>query len=110
MPMLGSIPFLRRMWDAYLISFEFFSLIDILIFGLVFGVLKTKLLKERDLRALTLKKLARDLVKHICQGRKGELVCVQVVSPGLHVLTNARLDTPWHKAQVLGESLKEVEE
>lgn len=32
---------------------------------------------------------------------KGEPVTIQMVSPGLHVLSNAKLDTSWHKAQRL---------
>lgn len=28
---------------------------------------------------------------------KEEPISVQLVSPGLHVLSNANLDTPWHK-------------
>lgn len=30
---------------------------------------------------------------------KGEPIAIQVVSPGLHVLTNAKLDSPWHKVR-----------
>ncbi|MCL7038285.1 hypothetical protein MKW94_015748 [Papaver nudicaule] len=33
---------------------------------------------------------------------------VQVVSPGIHVLTNAQLDTPWFKAERLNRNFKEV--
>ncbi|XP_004300538.1 PREDICTED: transport and Golgi organization 2 homolog [Fragaria vesca subsp. vesca] len=32
---------------------------------------------------------------------KGEPILVQQVSPGIHVLSNAKLDSPWHKAQRL---------
>ncbi|KAJ8772513.1 hypothetical protein K2173_027690 [Erythroxylum novogranatense] len=32
---------------------------------------------------------------------KGESIVVQEVSPGIHVLSNAKLDAPWHKAQRL---------
>lgn len=28
---------------------------------------------------------------------KGEPITIQMVSPGLHVLSNAKLDTSWHK-------------
>ncbi|KAG0488304.1 hypothetical protein HPP92_007115 [Vanilla planifolia] len=34
-------------------------------------------------------------------------ITVQIVSPGLHVLTNAQLDTPWPKAQRLGKIFME---
>jgi len=30
---------------------------------------------------------------------KGKPISVQAVSPGLHVLSNANLDTPWHKVK-----------
>uniref|UniRef100_A0A1D1YCU7 Uncharacterized protein C22orf25 n=1 Tax=Anthurium amnicola TaxID=1678845 RepID=A0A1D1YCU7_9ARAE len=39
---------------------------------------------------------------------KGEPVFVDLVSPGLHVLSNAKLNAPWHKAQLLGKNLKEL--
>ncbi|KAL5706136.1 hypothetical protein ACHQM5_024344 [Ranunculus cassubicifolius] len=38
---------------------------------------------------------------------KGE-ASMQVVSPGIHVLSNAQLDTPWQKAQRLGQKFKEL--
>jgi uncharacterized protein with NRDE domain len=38
---------------------------------------------------------------------KGDVI-VQEVSPGLHVLSNANLDSPWHKAQRLGLNFKEL--
>ncbi|KAF5462240.1 hypothetical protein F2P56_018263 [Juglans regia] len=38
---------------------------------------------------------------------KGEPIAIQEVSPGIHVLSNAKLDSPWHKAQRLGPSFKE---
>ncbi|XP_023904487.1 uncharacterized protein LOC112016195 [Quercus suber] len=38
---------------------------------------------------------------------KGEPTLMQEVSPGIHVLSNAKLDSPWHKAQRLGLSFKE---
>lgn len=28
---------------------------------------------------------------------KGEPITIQEVSPGIHVLSNAKLDSPWHK-------------
>ncbi|ONK72594.1 uncharacterized protein A4U43_C04F21030 [Asparagus officinalis] len=39
---------------------------------------------------------------------KGKPVTIQAVSPGLHVLTNANLDAPWHKAERLGKSFKKL--
>ncbi|TQD98292.1 hypothetical protein C1H46_016113 [Malus baccata] len=30
---------------------------------------------------------------------KGEAILVQEVSPGIHVLSNAKLDSPWHKGR-----------
>nr|KJB22551.1 hypothetical protein B456_004G053800 [Gossypium raimondii] len=30
------------------------------------------------------------------------------VSPGIHVLSNAKLDSPWHKAQRLGKGFKQM--
>ncbi|KAE8680375.1 Tetratricopeptide repeat-like superfamily protein [Hibiscus syriacus] len=38
----------------------------------------------------------------------GEPIAIQQVSPGLHVLSNAKLDSPWPKAQRLGKSFKQV--
>lgn len=31
---------------------------------------------------------------------QGEPVSVQEVSPGIHVLSNAKLDSPWHKVRI----------
>ncbi|XP_008781292.2 transport and Golgi organization 2 homolog [Phoenix dactylifera] len=39
---------------------------------------------------------------------KEEPVSVQLVSPGLHVLSNAKLDTPWHKAQRLRKNFRKL--
>ncbi|CAK7346020.1 unnamed protein product [Dovyalis caffra] len=39
---------------------------------------------------------------------KGEPVVIQEVSPGLHVLSNAKLDSPWHKVQRLGLNFKDL--
>ncbi|XP_021285449.1 transport and Golgi organization 2 homolog [Herrania umbratica] len=39
---------------------------------------------------------------------KGEAVSIQQVSPGLHVLSNAKLDSPWHKTQRLGKNFKQM--
>lgn len=38
---------------------------------------------------------------------KGEPIIIQEVSPGIHVLSNAKLDSPWHKAHRLGLTFKE---
>ncbi|KAM1033842.1 hypothetical protein FF1_037284 [Malus domestica] len=38
---------------------------------------------------------------------KGEAILVQEVSPGIHVLSNAKLDSPWHKAQRLRLNFEE---
>ncbi|GLT94527.1 hypothetical protein SLE2022_122640 [Rubroshorea leprosula] len=39
---------------------------------------------------------------------KGEPILIQKVSPGIHVLSNAKLDSPWHKAQLLRQDFKEL--
>ncbi|PON34298.1 Transport and Golgi organization protein [Parasponia andersonii] len=44
---------------------------------------------------------------YISNRPKGEPILVQEVSPGIHVLSNAKLDSPWHKARRLELSLKE---
>ena len=36
---------------------------------------------------------------------KGEPILVQVVSPGVHVISNAKLDSPWHKVCIFWEQL-----
>ncbi|GMN34746.1 hypothetical protein TIFTF001_004873 [Ficus carica] len=38
---------------------------------------------------------------------RGEPIVVQEVSPGIHVVSNAKLDSPWHKAKRLEETFKE---
>ncbi|KAK8648863.1 hypothetical protein V6N13_129605 [Hibiscus sabdariffa] len=38
----------------------------------------------------------------------GEPLTIQQVSPGLHVLSNAKLDSPWPKAKRLGKRFKQV--
>ncbi|XP_010266185.1 PREDICTED: transport and Golgi organization 2 homolog [Nelumbo nucifera] len=45
---------------------------------------------------------------YISNRPKGKPVSIEVVSPGIHVLSNARLDSPWHKAQRLGQNFKEL--
>ncbi|KAK1320050.1 hypothetical protein QJS10_CPA03g02423 [Acorus calamus] len=44
---------------------------------------------------------------YISNRPKGQPCSVQEVSPGLHVLSNARLDSPWHKALRLGRNFKD---
>ncbi|KAF5740960.1 hypothetical protein HS088_TW11G01042 [Tripterygium wilfordii] len=39
---------------------------------------------------------------------KGQAVTIQEVSLGIHVLSNAKLDSPWPKAQRLGQKFKEL--
>ncbi|XVF74103.1 hypothetical protein PTKIN_Ptkin13bG0033300 [Pterospermum kingtungense] len=39
---------------------------------------------------------------------EGKPIIIQQVSPGLHVLSNAKLDSPWHKAQRLRKSFKQM--
>lgn len=39
---------------------------------------------------------------------KGDQAFVTKVLPGIHVLTNANLDTPWPKAKRLGDGFKEI--
>lgn len=34
---------------------------------------------------------------YITNRPKDDGICVREVSPGVHVLSNANLDTPWHK-------------
>lgn len=45
---------------------------------------------------------------YISNRPKGQSLSVQTVSPGLHVLSNANLDTPWPKVQRLHDNLKEL--
>ncbi|MED6132886.1 hypothetical protein PIB30_022965 [Stylosanthes scabra] len=44
---------------------------------------------------------------YISNRPKGQPITIEEVSPGLHVLSNAKLDTPWHKTQRLEQSFKE---
>ncbi|OVA19577.1 Protein of unknown function DUF833 [Macleaya cordata] len=39
---------------------------------------------------------------------KGEPISIQEVSPGIHVLSNAKLDSPWPKARRLSQNFKEL--
>ncbi|KAF5184668.1 Transport and golgi organization 2-like protein [Thalictrum thalictroides] len=56
---------------------------------------------------LVLCDLCSKTMVYVCNRPKGEPL-VQVVSPGIHVLSNARLDTPWQKSQRLGQNFKEL--
>ncbi|XP_061351150.1 uncharacterized protein LOC133296215 [Gastrolobium bilobum] len=44
---------------------------------------------------------------YISNRPKGQHITIQEVSPGLHVLSNAKLDSPWHKALRLEMGFKE---
>lgn len=46
---------------------------------------------------LVLADLCSETMVYVSNRPKGEPVTVEKVLPGLHVLTNARLDSPWHK-------------
>lgn len=50
---------------------------------------------------LILADLQSKTMVYISNRPKGEPILMQEVSPGIHVLTNAKLDSPWHKAQRL---------
>ncbi|KAK4771096.1 hypothetical protein SAY87_031628 [Trapa incisa] len=50
--------------------------------------------------------LLSNTMMYISNRPKGEALNVQEVSPGIHVLANAKLDSPWHKAKRLGDNLK----
>ncbi|RWR90578.1 transport and Golgi organization 2 [Cinnamomum micranthum f. kanehirae] len=45
---------------------------------------------------------------YISNRPKEEPFTIQEVSPGLHVLSNAKLDTPWHKAQRLRRNFNKL--
>ncbi|KAF8026321.1 hypothetical protein BT93_F2955 [Corymbia citriodora subsp. variegata] len=45
---------------------------------------------------------------YISNRPKGEPITIQDVSPGIHVLSNAKLDSPWHKARRLGQNFREL--
>ncbi|KAJ6829887.1 transport and Golgi organization 2-like protein [Iris pallida] len=56
---------------------------------------------------LILSDLCSKAMMYISNRPKGA-ISIQMVSPGLHVLSNAMLDTPWYKTQLLGENFKEL--
>ncbi|KAF8406713.1 hypothetical protein HHK36_008805 [Tetracentron sinense] len=48
---------------------------------------------------LILTDLCSKTMVYVCNRPKGEPISIQVVSPGIHVLSNAKLDSPWFKAR-----------
>ncbi|WOL00018.1 hypothetical protein Cni_G08729 [Canna indica] len=57
---------------------------------------------------LVLADISSQLMVYISNRPKGDSLSIQVVPPGLHVLTNARLNTPWYKAQRLGIRFRDL--
>ncbi|KAJ7957977.1 transport and Golgi organization 2-like [Quillaja saponaria] len=51
--------------------------------------------------------IASKSMVYISNRPKGQPISIQEVSPGIHVLSNAKLDSPWHKAQRLGLNFHE---
>ncbi|OWM81174.1 hypothetical protein CDL15_Pgr007205 [Punica granatum] len=52
--------------------------------------------------------LHSNTMMYISNRPKGDAVTVQEVSPGIHVLSNAKLDSPWHKAKRLQQNFEEL--
>ncbi|KAH7664278.1 Transport and Golgi organization protein 2 [Dioscorea alata] len=52
--------------------------------------------------------LCLKVMAYVSNGPKGKPTIVQLVTPGLHVLSNANLDTPWCKAQRLVQNFKKL--
>lgn len=50
---------------------------------------------------LILADLSSKKMVYVSNRPKGEPVTIQEVSPGIHVLSNAKLDSPWHKVRIL---------
>lgn len=46
---------------------------------------------------LILADLTTNVMVYVSNRPKGQPATIQLVSPGLHVLSNARLDSPWQK-------------
>ena len=46
---------------------------------------------------LILADLTTNIMVYVSNRPKGQPATIQLVSPGLHVLSNARLDSPWQK-------------
>ncbi|XP_020261005.1 transport and Golgi organization 2 homolog [Asparagus officinalis] len=57
---------------------------------------------------LILADLCSKTMVYVSNRPKGESVSVQTVPPGLHVLSNAQLDTPWPKAQRLHDNFSHL--
>ncbi|XP_058080276.1 uncharacterized protein LOC131228553 [Magnolia sinica] len=57
---------------------------------------------------LILADLCSKTMVYVSNRPKEESPSVQEVFPGLHVLSNAKLNSPWHKAQRLGQNFKEL--
>uniref|UniRef100_A0A1D1XD83 Ser/Thr-rich protein T10 in DGCR region n=1 Tax=Anthurium amnicola TaxID=1678845 RepID=A0A1D1XD83_9ARAE len=57
---------------------------------------------------LMLVDLCSKTMVYVSNRPKAKPVSIELVAPGLHVLTNASLDTPWHKALRLGKHFKEL--
>ncbi|CAI0416490.1 unnamed protein product [Linum tenue] len=56
---------------------------------------------------LIISDISSNTMVYVSNRPKGGAVVVQDVSPGLHVLTNGKLDSPWPKAQKLEMGFKE---
>ncbi|KAG0474457.1 hypothetical protein HPP92_014143 [Vanilla planifolia] len=57
---------------------------------------------------LVLVDLCSNVMVYVSNRPEGEATTIQIISPGLHVLSNAKLDTPWPKAQRLRRKFKEL--
>ncbi|KAG0516335.1 hypothetical protein BDA96_10G353200 [Sorghum bicolor] len=57
---------------------------------------------------LILADLTTNIMVYVSNRPKGQPATIQLVSPGLHVLSNARLDSPWQKAIRLGKNFREL--
>lgn len=70
-----------------------------------------ELIKEADKYSgfnLVVADLSSLAMVYITNRPKGSSLTAMQVSPGVHVLSNAKLDTPWPKAQRLEKSFKEL--
>ncbi|KAJ4962239.1 hypothetical protein NE237_022178 [Protea cynaroides] len=52
--------------------------------------------------------LSSKTMVYVSNRPKGQLATIEVVSPGIHVLSNARLDSPWPKVEHLGGNFKHL--
>ncbi|XXG71897.1 hypothetical protein AAC387_Pa07g1119 [Persea americana] len=57
---------------------------------------------------LILADLCSKTMIYVSNRPKGESLTIQEVSPGIHVLSNAKLDTPWHKGQRLSQNFDKL--